>query len=202
MDNYLTVFNITPKKHNRTDWKDYWEIEWTTDDEIIFKSKEIYKYDFEEDNMKFDYHLVLHFEILEIEELNNQIYVKLYLVPTAEYLDPKKVQQVCKDYDVKPHMIDFDMMSNEFIFPILAQETIDIENIQEFSEKDKYIEQYLLSASIASDVIHTMLGFYMDKIMNMIGTTNWDLLHSCLEDIDPFRIALDRISNNINKEEE
>lgn len=201
MDNYLTVFNITPKKHNRTDWKDYWEIEWTTDDEIIFKSKEKYKYDFEEDNMKFDYHLILHLEVLEIEKLNNQIYVTLYLVPTAEYLDPKKVQQVCKDYDVRPYMIDFDMMSSEFIFPILAQETIDIENIQEFSEKDKYIEQYLLSASISSEHINRMLGFYMDKIMNMIGTTNWDLLHSCLEDIDPFRIALGRISNNINKEE-
>lgn len=201
MNKYLTAFNITPKQHNRTDWKDYWKIEWTTDDEIIFKSKEKYKYDFEEDSMKFDYHLILHIEILEIEELNNQIYSTLYLVPTAEFLDPKKVQQVCKNYDVKSHMIDFDMMSSEFIFPILTQETIDIKNIQEFSEKDKYIEQYLLSASIASEVINTMLGFYMDKIMNMIGTTNWDLLHSCLEDIDPFNVALDRISNNINKED-
>jgi len=201
MNNYLTVWSITPKKHNRTDWKDYWEIEWTTDDEIIFKSKEIYKYDFEEDAMKFDYHLVLHLEILEIKELNNKIYSTLYLVPTAEYLDPKKVQQVCKDYDVKPHMIDFDMMHLEFIFPMLVQEIIDIEKIQEFSENDNYIQQYLLSASIASEVIQHMLGFYMDKTMNRIGTTNWDLLHSCLEDIDPFKIALDRISKNINKED-
>lgn len=201
MNEYLTVWGITPKKHNRTNWKDYWEIEWTTDDEIIFKSKEIYKYDFEEDAMKFDYHLVLHLEVLEIEELNEQIYSTLYLVPTAEYLDPKKVQQVCKDYDVKPHMIDFDMMHSEFIFPMLVQEIIDIEKIQEFSEKDEYIEKYLLSSSIASENINRMLGFYMDKIMNMIGTTNWDLLHSCLEDIDPFKVALDRISNNINKED-
>ena len=200
MSNYLTVFNITPKKHNRTDWKDYWETEWTTDDEIIFKSKEKYKYDFEEDSMKFDYHLVLHLELLEIEELNEQIYSTLYIVPTAEYLDPKKVQQVCKDYDVKPHMIDFDMMHSEFIFPMLVQEIIDIKKIQEFSENDNYIQQYLLSASIASEVIQSMSGFYMDKTMNMIGTTNWDLLHSCLEDIDPFKVALDRISKNINKE--
>ena len=41
----------------------------------------------------------------------------------------------------------------------------------------------------------------MDKTMNMIGTTNWDLLHSCLEDIDPFKVSLNRISNNINKED-
>ena len=201
MNNYLTIWGITPKKHNRTNWKEYWDIEWTTDDQIILKSKEIYKYDFEEDNMKFDYRLILRFEILEIDELSDQIYVTLYLVPTAEYLDSKKVQQVCKDYDVKPHMIDFDMMSNEFIFPMLVQETIDIENTQEFSEKDEYIEKYLLSASIASEVIERMLGFYMDKIMNMIGTTNWDLLHSCLTDIDPFKLALDRISNNIKKED-
>ena len=201
MNEYLTVWGITPKKHNRTDWKDYWKIEWTTDDEIIFKSKEKYKYDFEEDNMKFDYHLVLHLEVLEIEELNEQIYSTLYLVPTAEYLAPKKVQQVCKDYDVKPHMIDFDMMHSEFIFPILAQETIDIEKIQEFSENDNYIQQYLLSSSISSESINMLLGFYMDKIMNMIGTTNWDLLHSCLEDIDPFKVSLNRISQNINKED-
>lgn len=201
MNEYLTVWGITPKKHNRTNWKDYWEIEWTTDDEIIFKSKEIYKYDFEEDAMKFDYHLVLHLEVLEIEELNEQIYSTLYLVPTAEYLDPKKVQQVCKDYDVKPHMIDFDMMHSEFIFPMLVQEIIDIEKIQEFSENDNYIQQYLLSASIASENINMLSGFYMDKTMNMIGTTNWDLLHSCLEDIDPFKVSLDRISNNINKED-
>lgn len=201
MNKYLTVWGITPQKHNRENWRDYWEIEWTTDDKIILKSKERYKYDFEEDNMKFDYHLILHLEILEIEELNNKIYSTLHLVPTAEYLDPKKVQQVCKDYNVGPHMIDFDMMSSEFIFPILAKETIDIENIQEFSEKDKYIEKYLLSASIASEHIDMMLGFYMDKIMNMIGTTNFDLLHSCLEDINPFRIALDRCSKAINKED-
>lgn len=200
MNEYLTVWGITPKKHNRIDWKDYWEIEWIIDDQIILKSKEKYKYDFEEDDMKFDYHLILHLEILEIEELNNQIYSTLYLVPTAEYLDPKKVQQVCKDYDVKPHMIDFDMMHSEFMFPMLVQEIIDIEKIQEFSENDNYIQQYLLSASIASEVIQSMLGFYMDKVMNMIGTTNWDLLHSCLEDIDPFKVSLDRISNNINKE--
>ena len=143
--------------------------------------------------MKFDYHLILHLEVLELDELNNQIYSTLHLIPTSEYLDPKKVQQVCKDYDVRPHMIDFDMMSSEFIFPILTQETIDIKNIQEFSEKDKYIEQYLLSASIASENINMMLGFYMDKTMNMIGTTNLDLLHSCLEDIDPFKISIDRI---------
>lgn len=92
MDNYLTVFNTTPKKHNRTDWKDYWEIEYFTDEEIIFYSKEIYKYDFEEDDMKFDYRLVLQLGILKIEELDEQIYSTLYLVPTAEYLDPKKVQ--------------------------------------------------------------------------------------------------------------
>lgn len=201
MNEYLTVWGITPKKHNRTNWKDYWEIEWTTDDEITFKSKEIYKYNFEEDAMKFDYRLVLHLEVLEIEELNEQIYSTLYLVPTAEYLDPKKVQQVCKDYDVKPHMIDFDMMHSEFIFPMLVQEIIDIEKIQEFSENDNYIQQYLLSASIASENINMLSGFYMDKTMNMIGTTNWDLLHSCLEDIDPFKVSLDRISNNINKED-
>ena len=144
MNEYLTVYEITPKKHNRTNWKDYWEIEWTTDDVIILKSKERYKYDFEEDTMKFNYHLVLRLEILEIEELNEQIYSTLYLVPTAEYLDPKKVQQVCKDYDVKPYMIDFDMMNSEFIFPMLVQETIDIKNIQEFSEKDDYIKKIFI----------------------------------------------------------
>lgn len=202
MNNYLTVFNITPKKHNRTNWKEYWEIEWITDDEIIFKSKEKYKYDFEEDSMKFDYHLILKLEIIEVENQNEKIYSNLYLVPTAEYLNPKKIQQVCKDYDVKPNMIDFDMISNEFIFPILGQEAIDIANIQEFSEKDEYIEKYLLSASISSEHINMMLGFYMDKIMNMIGTTNWDLLHSCLENIDPFKLALDRWAKNTNKEEE
>lgn len=47
-----------------------------------------------------------------------------------------------------------------------------------------------------------MLGIYMDKIMNRIETTNWDLLHSCLENIDPFKLALDRWAENTNKEEE
>lgn len=202
MNNYLTVFNITPQKNNRANWKDYWEIDWITDDKIIFKSKELYKYDFEEDSMKFDYHLILKLEIIEVENQNEKIYSNLYLVPTIDYLDTKKVLQVAEDYNVKTYMIDFDMISNEFIFPILAKEAIDIENIQEFSEKDEYIEKYLLSASIVSEVIQRILGFYMDQRMNKIGTTNWDLLHSCLEDIDPFKLALDRYSKNTNKEEE
>lgn len=146
MNNYLTVFNITPLKNDRVNWKDYWKIEWITDDKIIFKSKEKYKYDFEEDTMKFDYHLILTLEVVEIEKLNEQIYSTLYLVPTAEYLNPEQIQRVCKDYDIKPHMIDFDTMSNYFMFPILATEVINVENIQEFSEKDEYIENiyYLL----------------------------------------------------------
>ena len=52
---YMTVFGCTPQKHTRTDWKDYWKLEYATDDQMLFMSKELYNYNSPEENRIFDF---------------------------------------------------------------------------------------------------------------------------------------------------
>ncbi len=46
---YMDVFNTKIFSGHIKDWREYWEINYNTDDEMIFKSKQ--KYYHEEDNM-------------------------------------------------------------------------------------------------------------------------------------------------------
>jgi len=205
MSDYMTVFGCTPQKHTRTDWKDYWDLVYDTDDQMLFISKELYRYDSPEENRVFDFNLILELQILELDSSDdddNEILVSnLYLYPTRDYFHISIKQEIMKDYcmgdEDEIHITD---LMNYSQFPILHSERPDLD-FNTFDENNEEISKYLLSASIVAECTERLRAIYLDKVMNMIGTTNWDLLHSCLEDIDPFKIALDRISKNINKED-
>lgn len=199
MSDYMTVFGCTPQKHTRTDWKEYWDLVYDTDDQMLFISKELYKYDFPEENRIFNYNMVLELQIVETDDENILTSV-LYLVPTMQYIHNSIKEEVMKSYCCKEEDIYLIDLLYEYQFPILAQETPCFE-LKIFDENNDEMSKWLLSASIASEVIGTMLGFSLDKVVNRIGTTNWDLLDGALFGIDPFKQSLDRINKQMEGNE-
>jgi len=52
------------------------------------------------------------------------------------------------------------------------------------------------------DAIMMMIGFYLDRPWNMIGTTGWDSIYSMTEGKDLFKPAMDRWKNQKEEEDE
>ena len=172
---YMTVFGCTPIEHTRTDWKDYWNLSYATDDQMLFVSKELYNYNSPEENRIFDFNLMLELAIFDGDD--NEILVSnLYLYPTRDYFHSSIKQEIIKDYcmgnEDEIHITD---LMNYIQFPILHSERPDLE-FNTFDENNEEISKYLLSASIVAETTERIRAIYLDKVINMIGTTNWDLL--------------------------
>jgi aspartate aminotransferase-like enzyme len=41
--------------------------------------------------------------------------------------------------------------------------------------------------------ISGLIGFYMDKCWNRIGTTGWDTLNELVSNVDQFKASMDRV---------
>lgn len=190
--NYVKAFNCQPVKNKRTDWKDYWDLVYANDDEICLKSKEIYEYDYSDKFGYFKYNLVL--MLMYSEQIDEElIFSNLLLIPTKDYIYKKTLKKVAKSYDIPIDEVGIRDLFTECIFPILDNEILDVNIIKTFSENDEEISKYLLSASIVAEYENNMLGFYMDKFYNKLGSTNWDMLFSVLNGTDPFAPAFERL---------
>lgn len=201
MSNYMTVFGCTPQKHTRTDWKDYWELVYGTDDQMLFVSKELYNYNAPEENRIFDFNLMLELAIAFDGDDNEILVSNLYLYPTRDYFHSSIKQEIIKDYcmgnEDEIHITD---LMNYSQFPILHSERPDLE-FNTFDENNEEISKYLLSASIVAETTERIRAIYLDKVINMIGTTNWDLLDGLLHGIDPFKQSLKRVSKQMKGNE-
>ena len=190
--NYVKAFNCQPVKNKRTDWKDYWDLVYATDDEICLKSKEIYEYDYSDELGYFKYNLVL--MLMYSEQIDEElIFSDLLLIPTKDYICKETLEKVAKLYDIQMDEIEIRDLFAECIFPILDKEILDVNIIKTFSEKDEEISKYLLSASIVAEYKNNMLGFDMDKLYNSLGSTNWDILFAVLNGTNPFLPAVERM---------
>ena len=201
MNNYMTVFGCTPQKHTRIDWKDYWELVYDVDDQMLFMSKELYNYNALEENRVFDFNLVLELQILELDSSDDddeyKLISNLYLVPTMKNIHCSLKKEIMEDYcmgdEDEIYLTDLLCATQ---FPVLCSECPSLD-FSTFDENNKEISKYLLSASIVAECIERLRAMYLDKVVNMIGTTNWDLLDGVLHGIDPFRQSLDRISEQM-----
>lgn len=192
---YIDVFNTKIVSSQIKDWKNIWKMQTNTDDEMILKSIETYHH--EEDGMNFTYHLVLILSILELDE-GEILYSQLKLIPNVKYLFSEKIESLIKEFNISENELLIQDLMIEFEFPILEKEEVNI-NFEDFSENNPEIQSYLLSAGIVAECINSMRGFYMDRQVNKIGTTNWDLLKSCIYGIDPFKAGLERSIKEYDK---
>ena len=201
---YMTVFGCTPIEHTRTNWKDYWELVYSTDDQMLFVSKELYNYNAPEENRMFDFNLVLELQILELDssdEDNWELISNLYLVPTIKNIHSSIKEDILKEYNNINN--EDEILLPDLLwatqFPVLHSECPKLE-FDTFDENNEEISKYLLSASIVAETTERIRAMYLDKVMNRIGTTNWDLLDGVLHGIDPFKQSLERVSKQMKGE--
>lgn len=114
----------------------------------------------------------------------------LRICPNMDNIGSKLKLQICEDYcdnDIS-NFNEYDV-GNYAELPVLAQENI------EYPEDDWYSNdfcEFLAKVAVVIPYIARTIGFNMDKVVNMIGTTNWDLWEGLVEDIDPFAQSLKR----------
>ena len=191
------LFGIVLKENNfmqKESYKDYFEELWYDDENLILKFKEKFSYDFFENDKPIDYHFYLNF--MGNEEVG--YLVALNMMPALSCISTNKLVETAKDYNVPIRELnDYDILTNHWI-PILCQQDIDFEIIEDFTWYTNGIIDILETAIAVIPYINRMIGFYMDKTINGIGTTNWDLLKELLFDEDAIKNTLDRIKKGEN----
>lgn len=186
------LFGITLKENHfmtKESYKDYFEELWYDDENLLLKFKEKFSCDFFGEEKPIDYHFYLNFIG------NNEIgyCVGLNMMPTLGCVSTNKLLEIAKDYNVPIRELnDYDVFTNCLI-PILYQQNIDFEITEGSTWYTNEIIELLETATAVIPNINRLIGFYMDKTINAIGTTNWDLLEDLLYNEDPFRKSLNRI---------
>ena len=145
------------------------------DDEVIYESKQTYKH--REEGLNFDYKFVIRaenaYELTGEPEYENVWHMEMLLVPTIDSLLPKK-QKALQDMvgeDGEPNIID---LIDEGSYVQIGFEAVKVDPAEGYDAvmNPKYDE----AASVV-DNMNAMMGFYLDKPWNMIGSTGWDILN-------------------------
>ena len=177
-------------------FEEYWEIETDTDD-FSMVSKE--KYVLEFNGQEISYRFALFGTYVESDETEEPVWlISLRLLPDYNFFDKKGIQKIRKDYclggDEKIYAID---VVFEFELPIIDHEQ---KIFKEHFSKDEEFQEYLLGIAYHCQVVSRIIAFAMDKTVNRIMTTNWDLLEAILTGYNPFEKGLERCKNFLKKE--
>jgi hypothetical protein len=178
-------------------FEEYWEIETDTDD-FSMVSKE--KYSLEFNGQEIPYRFCLLGSYIESDETEEPVWLmSLRLLPDYNFFNKKGIQKIRKNYclgeDEKIYAID---VVFEFELPIIDHEQ---KIFKEHFSKDEEFQEYLLGIAYHCQVVSRIIAFSMDKTVNRIMTTNWDLLETILTGCDPFEKGLERCKNLLNKKE-
>lgn len=187
--NGRTLFGITLKEGNIMDkesYKDYFEEIVYDDETLLLKFKEEFEYDFWDEGKPIKYHIFLNF--CGNEEVG--YCAEMLMLPALNFISVDIIQKLADDYAIpKEHITERDIIENEMV-PILERKALNFT-----IDGDWYIDDVIELLETATAVIpftNRMIGFNLDRAVNMIGTTNWDLLNGLLDGSDPIRKALDR----------
>lgn len=192
------LFGIVLKENNfmeKESYKDYFEEIWNDDEQLCLKFKEKFSNDFFEDGKDISYHFYLNF--LGNEEVG--YILELNMMPTLDHISTNKLKKIADDYNIPIRELnEYDVLSNSWI-PLLTSENIDFDIISDLSwYSDGIIDLIETSTSVIPN-INNFLGFYMDRAVNMIDTTNWDLLKGLLFDEDPIKNTFSRFKKGEEK---
>lgn len=187
--NGRTLFGVTLKEGNIMDkesYKDYFE-EIVYDDEILLlKFKEEFENDFWDEDKPIKYHMFLNF--CGNEEVG--YHVQLLMLPTLDFICKNIIQGLANDYDIPiEHITERDIIENQMV-PILESKVLDFSIDNDWYTDD--MVELLETATVVIPFTDRMIGFNLDRAINMIGTTNWDCLEGLLDGSDPIRKTMDR----------
>lgn len=186
------LFGITLKENHfmeKESYKDYFEELWYDDENLLLKFKEKFSCNFFEDDKPIDYHFYLNF--MGNEEIG--YVVELNMMPTLSYISTNKLLETAKDYNVSiKDLNDYDIFTDCWV-PVLCYQNIEFEIIEDSTWYTNGIIEILETATAVIPCINRLIGFYMDRTVNRIGTSNWDLLNDLLFDEDAINTTIKRI---------
>ena len=178
--------------NTQQDYRDTFETVYWSDDVFCLQTKELYTH--EEDNYTFSYRYAVHVQDYsnclsdsELEEMDYNGYIDLCLVIDATSLSTKTKESICGGDDFSPTAID--IIENGYGVSMCG-ERITLESGEWKTQTILADKLNTLSHLVLG--IDRMRGFYLDRRLNMIGTTGWDAIHQCLNDVDMFQAPLER----------
>ena len=170
-------------------------------------SKKVYQH--REPGLNFDYRYVLHgsfWEEIYIEEIfdidpddfeEQPLSIDIYMVPVLDSLSDETVSDIMSTFgwedawktDLKPDFIEYIIVE--------AGYGMRMDGSKELIKQDDMDKEFFNAAN-AITAIDGLFGFYMDQVVNGIGTTNWDLLAERLGIIDnAFSVSLERTAEKM-----
>lgn len=130
-------------------------------------------------------------EFTEWENTEKPFLSELYIVPRLEFITQENKDKVfeCSGFDKKFEKEDQHYAQLDFISYGLG--------IRLSGGMDSYATQKESIDAMKNDVIpiSTLIGFYMDKAWNKIGTTGWDSLIQLVSNTDALKATIDRMRN-------
>jgi len=128
-------------------------------------------------------------ELTEWDDEKNPFLSELYIVPQLEFITQENKDKVFEfsGFDKKFEKEDMHYAQLEFISYGLG--------IRLSGGMDSYATKQEAIDAMKNDVlgISTLIGFFMDKNWNRIGTTGWDTLNELVHNLDQFNESMNRI---------
>lgn len=155
-------FNNTPIKVSEKFDEVYFD-----EDNVFFVSKETFKH--EEEGLTFNYKYAIQAAYCE-----GRIYYSLELVPCADSLCEKKRNDIISSCGCEDEEISIYDIVSYGCSVSMGCESVESEEIDE-----RYFD---LIASVF-ETTDRLRGFYLDKYVNRIGNTGWDLLEDFINGI-------------------
>ncbi len=135
-------------------------------------------------------------ELTEWDNLEKPFISELYIVPRLEYISQEIKDKVFDSmgYDESLKTYGSEFAQLEFINYGLG--------IRLAGGMDSYATEKESIEVMKNEVlpISGLIGFYMDKCWNQIGTTGWDTLNELVSNIDQFKASMKRIRSKMEIE--
>ena len=173
-------------------WSEKFEQLYDNDDETLYVSKEQFHHD-EDDDFKFDYKYVVRFVDYSQYTDYDKIGYELLMVVMPNSLHKSQIEELAKQFgeDFDPKQIDL----RDVIDCLTASVAFGRGEIDNWDE----VDNELLKIAHVFDVMDRFRGFSLDKYVNRIGTTGWDVLAHATKGEDLFQPALDRYKKEMKE---
>ena len=173
-------------------WSEKFEQLYDNDDETLYVSKEQFHHD-EDDDFRFDYKYVVRFVDYSQYTDSDKIGYELLMVVMPKSLHKSQIEELAKQFgeDFDPKQIDL----RDVIDCLTASVAFGSGEIDNWDE----VDNELLKIAHVFDVMDRFRGFSLDKYVNRIGTTGWDVLAHATKGEDLFQPAFDRYKEEMKE---
>lgn len=153
----------------------------------FYESKETFHHD---DETSFDYKFCV--EVIDLDEAcgDDKYGIELSLVPMFGSLNKKKQDSILSSCCIEENEVNtYDIHQYGCSVPLGF---VEIDNEGVSYDKCKGVQSALAAIANVFESINGLRGFFLDKCVNGIGTTGWDLLNDYINGNDFVKATLER----------